>query len=171
MDERLMKTKENIKANILFDKCVGFLRAIGIPVHFRPIANDSFLPGISIDKGEIVVDMEKLKYPGDILHEAGHIAVISKEERFLLSGNITENRPGSEGEEMSVMLWTYAACLELNIPAELVFHTDGYKGESQWIIDQYRNGNYIGLPLLVWMGLAHDAKEEEGFPKMIKWLK
>jgi hypothetical protein len=71
-----MEIMELSKANSLLDKSVGFLRAIGIPVHFKPIATDCFLPGISIINGEIVVDMEKLKYPGDILHKAGHIAVM-----------------------------------------------------------------------------------------------
>ena len=59
-----------------FQKAVDFIQSIGISVLFREIPEKSFLPGISIKAGEIIVDPEKLKYPGDILHEAGHIAVV-----------------------------------------------------------------------------------------------
>lgn len=153
----------------LIDIISAFIREKGIEIKESDDEPGIFFPGIAIRNGVLVINRKQMLYPGDLLHEAGHIAVA--EDRPALNGDVRAGRPGKEGEEMSVMLWTYAACLNLNIPAEIVFHADGYKGESQWIIEQYCNGNYIGLPLLVWMGLAHDSQIEGGFPKMIKWVK
>jgi hypothetical protein len=59
-----------------FDKAVAFIRSIGIPVQFHPIpigslGGDSFLPGLMIENDSLLINTTKLKYPSDILHEAG----------------------------------------------------------------------------------------------------
>ncbi|MGZ3861718.1 MAG: hypothetical protein ACXVPN_00465 [Bacteroidia bacterium] len=147
-----------------------FLGSIGIETIEKDFEEKSFLAGLKIENGKLIVCRQKLLYPGDILHEAGHIAVTPGIERRKLNDNVVTNRPGSEGEEMAAMLWSYAACIHLKIDPGIVFHKDGYKGSSEWILDNYRNRNFIGLPLLKWMGLA-SQKEEAGFPKMLKWLR
>jgi hypothetical protein len=155
----------------LIDLICHFICQRGMVVAEGITASDTFFPGIAIKNGELIIDRQQLLYPGDLLHEAGHIAVAPPEDRCKLNDNVTSERPGSEGEEMSVMLWTYAACLELGISPTVVFHAEGYKGDSQWIVDQYKAGNFIGLPLLVWMGLAKDATAPGGFPTMLKWMR
>lgn len=148
-----------------------FLAGIGIEVLEDDIPGDTFLPGLEIRQGKVCYDRERLLYPGDLLHEAGHIAVSSKNERDGLNENITDNHPEKSGEELAVMLWTYAVCLEIGLAPEIIFHPDGYKGNSSWILENYASGNYIGLPLLVWMQMAKDASEPGGYPKMQKWLR
>ena len=160
-----------IKEKAALEKVTGFLTAVGIIVHYSPVSETSFLPGILIKNGELVIDIQRLQHPGDILHEAGHIAVAPPADRAILHDNVTANRPGTEGEEMSVLLWSYAACLHLGIPPVFVFHPDGYKGESDWLLNNFRSGNYIGLPLLVWMGMTKDPGEPGGYPAMTKWLR
>jgi hypothetical protein len=176
MDEALAKTKELSKANSLFDKSVDFLKAIGIPVHFRAIETDCFLPGINIVNGEIVVDMEKLKYPGDILHEAGHIAVVPASERSALNEQAIIKREQRDAEEMMVIAWSYAACVYLGIDASFVFHDEGYKGGGSYISDSFKNGNYFGVPMLQWVGMALEKKNEAEpdksvYPAMLQWLR
>jgi hypothetical protein len=149
---------------------LSFLEKIGIPVRMEKIEIKTFVPGITIEKGALLIDMEKLLYPGDVLHEAGHIAVTPTSERAQLSV-VT-----GDGEEISAILWSYAAAKEINIPEEIIFHPDGYKGESNWLIENFKNGNYIGLPLLEWMGLTAGKKKAEQlnispFPNMIRWLR
>lgn len=61
--------------------------------------------------------------------------------------------------EMAVIAWSVAAALHLSISLTEVFHPEGYKGEWKWLMEQYESKNYIGLPLLQWMGLA--AFEDE----------
>ena len=150
-----------------FAQIEAFLTQIGIPIQRSTLIDETFLPGILIDRGRLIIDLQKLAYPGDILHEAGHIAVTSATERPLLGGNITINNPQKEGDELAVLLWTYAACRQINTDPSVVFHPMGYKGQSDWLIDQFERGQYMGLPLLVWMGLT----TTDGFPAMQRWLR
>jgi|SRR6476661_799117 len=152
---------------VYLPKMLDFIAGVGIEVVETPIYGASFLPGILIDHGRLLVDRRRLLYPGDVLHEAGHIAVSTAAERATLGGNITAGKPEKEGDEMAVLLWSYAACQALDIPAEVVFHPAGYKGQSEWLLNNFRSGQYTGLPLLVWMGLT----TTEAFPRMSSWLR
>ncbi len=161
---------------IMFEKAVTFIQNIGIPVHFSTLEGYCFLPGISILNGEIVVDIEKLKYPGDILHEAGHIAVVPANERSTLNEETIIHREQRDAEEMMVIAWSYAACVHLGIDAGFVFHDDGYKGGGSYIADNFKTGNYFGVPMLQWTGMALGKKNEEEpdkpvYPIMLQWLR
>ncbi|GAB4045582.1 hypothetical protein [Spirosoma litoris] len=163
-----MKTKQELVSTIR-----DFVTQIGIENRDATLPDDTFLPGLLIDQGKLFIDSEKLLYPGDILHEAGHIAVTLPDQRPFLSGNIIDNSPEKMGDEIAVLLWTYAACLHIGIAPEVVFHPAGYKGDSEWLIDQFTSRNYMGLPLLVWMGLADDVSinSPNSFPTMKMWLR
>jgi len=106
----------------LFEKAVAFLHSIGIPVHFRSFDGKSFLPGISIVNGEIVVNPDTLKYPGDILHEAGHIAVVPAADRASLNEESIANREMREAEEMMAIAWSFSACVHRHNDPRFVFH-------------------------------------------------
>ena len=84
------------------------------------------MPGLSIRNGCLIIDPEKLLYPGDILHEAGHIAVVPAEMRQALNDDVT-NTQFDEGCEMAAIAWSYAACRYLSIDPHIVFHEHGYK--------------------------------------------
>ena len=155
-----------------------FLEEIGFRIHKQLITEETFLPGILISHGELIIDEGKLLYPGDILHEAGHLAVMTPEERINSKGNVgnTVNPQQAAGEEMMAICWSYAASCKLGLAPEVVFHPDGYKGSSDWLIEQYTSGNYMGLPILQWIGLCYDAKmaaanKAEAYPQMSKWLR
>lgn len=175
MEIDLIKTKESSIASSTFDKAVTFLKEIGILIHFRPIDTDCFLPGINIENGKIVVDMEKMKYPGDILHEAGHIAVVPSNERSSLDENTIAKRESRDAEEMMAIAWSYAACVHLNIDASFVFHDYGYKEGGSNIAENFKAGRYIGVPMLQWVGMALEKKNEAEpdkpvYPAMLQWL-
>lgn len=160
------------RSDSILEQIYAFLEKIGIEVIEATIPDATFLPGILIRQGKLIIDRDKLAYPGDVLHEAGHIAVTIPSERPCLDGNITEGRPDKQGDELAVILWTYAACQHISIPPEIVFHTQGYKGDSEWLLEGFKNKQYIGLPLLIWMGMTQDeAAPEGGFPKMTTWLR
>lgn len=148
-----------------------FIRSIGISVVPGIVPGNTFLPGIEIVEGALVYDEDAMEYPGDLLHEAGHIALIPAAFRTKLSGNVAEHEFTDGGEEIGVMLWTYAACKAIEIDPSIVFHSNGYKGQSTWLLDQYESGNYIGLSLLQWMELCGRDDESSTFPQMIKWLR
>lgn len=156
--------------------CIDFLAEIGIPVSYKKLEGPCFLPGLSIGNGTVIIDTDALKYPGDILHEAGHIAVVPANERATLDGATIDKRHNREAEEMMAIAWSYAACIHLDIDPSFVFHDDGYKGGGSFIVDNFREKKYFGLPMLQWTGMAMDEKTARtsglpAYPSMIKWLR
>jgi len=151
----------------ILESIVNFLDSINILVVEKKLSNSTFLPGLNLKGNKILMDIDKLKYPGDLLHEAGHIAVTEENIRPLIgTEEISSNWP-TNGDEIAAILWSYAASCHLNLELKIVFHPDGYKNDSEWLINQFNNQHYIGLPLLEWMSLAN----KEDFPVMKKWLR
>ncbi len=162
--------------NDALQKAVAFINSIGITTTYTTLAPDSFLPGLSIEAGEILIDIAALKYPGDVLHEAGHLAVMPAAERKHANAESIALRPHREAEEMMSICWSYAACMHLQLPASFVFHNQGYQGGGTNLANNFNNKRYIGLPMLQWIGLACDeqnaaAKGIAPYPAMIKWLR
>lgn len=153
-------------------KIMAFLQEIGIEIRSGAVPADTFLPGILVDGDALVVDEAKLKYPGDLLHEAGHLAVAPAEQRKRLFNDVSKQA----GDELAALAWSWAALKHLDLAPEIVFHANGYKGESAWLIDMFSSGGQMGVPLLQWMGLTaepHKAAElgMAPFPAMSKWLR
>lgn len=151
---------------------VEFLRAIGLEIRAEETSCETFLPGIDIRHGALVYDETKLRHPGDLLHEAGHLALKSPVERAASS----RDAGGDPGEEMGAIAWSYAAVVHLNLPPEVVFHPDGYFGGSTALIQNFTTGHSIGVPMLVWHGLAEVARRGHPaagpvYPAMIRWLR
>ncbi|MFP5236428.1 MAG: GNAT family N-acetyltransferase [Acidobacteriota bacterium] len=150
------------------DRIVAFLREIGLEVQLGLVPSNSFLPGIQVVRNGLRVDRDALKYPGDLLHEAGHLAVMTRERR-------NEEFPHSNdaAEEMAAMAWSYAAALHIGIAPEIVFHEAGYRGQSASLLDGYRRGTLNGQPILWWLGLT--TPELPGnptiYPKMLRWVR
>jgi len=150
---------------------MDFLERIGLPVRLGPVEESSFLPGILIDRGVIVVDESKLKYPGDLLHEAGHLAVLPAARR-----NRLQFDAGNDGgEEMAAIAWSYAAALHLGLDPAVVFHEGGYRGGSAALLENFSAGRYLGLPMLQWLGLAEDQRTAAAggrrpYPEMVRWV-
>ena len=105
--------------------------------------------------------------------QAGHIAVTAEEWRPLIGTDEMDLAWPTEGDEIAAILWSYAALRHLDLKPEVVFHPEGYKNQSAWLIEQFGNKNYIGLPLLEWMGLCSVSGNEgvKPFPNMLKWLR
>jgi hypothetical protein len=119
-----------------------------------------------------LVDQARLKYPGDLLHEAGHLAVKPEEERRQ-SGSDAGNDPA---EEMMAIAWSFAALVHLQLSPEIVFHADGYRGGSQALIDNFTQGHTFGVPMLQWLGMTADQQQAKRlgiapYPQMIRWLR
>jgi hypothetical protein len=148
-----------------------FLGEIGIVVRWERIVEPTVLTGLTIDRGQIVVDETELQHPGDLLHEAGHLAILPATERTSISGTA-----GSDpGHEMTAIAWSYAALCHLNLEPEVVFHEDGYRGGSANLIDNFSQGRYIGVPVLQWLGMTADDNQAarlgvDPFPKMLQWV-
>lgn len=155
--------------------CIKFIRSIGIEVVFAQLS-ESFLPGIHINEGKLFVDPAALAFPGDILHEAGHIAVVPLAERQQLNAQSIAERPQREAEEMMAIAWSYAACRHLGLSSSFLFHEGGYKGGGAYLAENFDNKRYIGLPMLQYCGLCFDEKNaalnhQQPYPYMQKWTR
>lgn len=149
----------------------AFLIDIGIPVRAGTLPRTDFLPGICVDTGVIIVDESRLAHPGDLLHEAGHLAVMTPADREAPEPDISD-----AGFEMAAIAWSYAAAIHLGIDLGIVFHADGYSGGSRAIIDNFGAGRYFGVPILIWLGMTDDPKcaGQTGmmpYPIMRRWLR
>lgn len=151
-------------------RLLSFMDEIGLDWQPAVLDASTFLPGLCINEGSLQVDAGRLQYPGDILHEAGHLAVTPALERSTLGPGDMQD----PGLEIAALAWSYAACLHLGMAPEVVFHPAGYKGEAAWLVATFRSGGTLGQPLLAWMGLTSWGSQGDGtarFPAMARWLR
>lgn len=160
-----------------YERCLqlilDFLKEIGIGTRFVPgPLENTFVPGIRIENGSLSICRAQLLYPGDLLHEAAHLAVVPPETR----AKMNDSAGDSGGDEMAAIAWSYAALRHLRLSPDIVFHPEGYKGGSKSIIENFTAGRYFGVPLLQLYGLSREKKQaeekgEEAFPVMKKWTR
>ena len=146
-------------------KITTFLDEIGIPVFWETIQEQTFLPGILLRNGTIVIDKAKLLYPGDILHEAGHLAVMPPRIRTNMTADLGMN-PIHQGGELMAIAWSYAACMHMGIDPHIVFHEQGYKGGGKEIVENFKERRFFGVSTLAWQEMTY----EKTFPRMRSWL-
>jgi len=161
--------------NELTGRIAAFLNEIGIRTIPAKLDAETFLPGILVSNGRLLIDEEKLAFPGDLLHEAGHLAVAPASLRAALSDEVVLPDLNPTDLEMQAIAWSYAACAHLEIDPRIVFHENGYKGKSERLLFNFSLGVVVGLPGLEERGMAFsEGKSREigvlPFPKMHKWL-
>lgn len=168
---------DTITSTELFEKAVAFINETGIPCKSAILEHPTFLPGLDIQNGCIFYDKERMLYPGDILHEAGHLAVLSPSFRKeACSPDKLSDNLEAGAAEMAAIAWSWAAICHLQIPAEFVFHPHGYKGASASILENFSQGRYFGVSMLQWLGMTKEAKhtthtDDPAFPNMTHWLR
>jgi len=160
----------------LLERIADFICAVGITVRYASLEPGTFLPGVDIREGSIIVDRQQLKYPGDLLHEAGHIASVPPGERATLDAVSIGLRKDRAAEEMMAIAWSYAACRHLGIDPAYVFHEEGYQGGGPQIAREFEAGRYFGVPMLQWAGMTTEPRQATGaadavYPAMRCWLR
>ena len=94
---------------------VDFLTSIGIRVRTGSVPADAFLPGLRIVDGGLIFDPAALRWPGDLLHEAGHIATVPSALRPILNDALADAPTSPHGGEAEatrndpgkLILWPY----------------------------------------------------------------
>jgi hypothetical protein len=143
------------------DRIVGFLDGIGMPCRSESLQDETFLPGIVVQDGCLVYDPARLLYPGDLLHEAGHLAIMAPERRTRAKPNVGKYA----AEEMAAIAWSYAAVVHLELDPTVLFHENGYRGQSASLVHMYTTQPLPpGVPILQWLGMT------TGYPVMTRWL-
>jgi hypothetical protein len=176
----------------------GFLNDIGIPCAEGYVPDESFLPGVAVAGGTLVYDAAALGSPGDLLHEAGHIALVPARFRGLVDDDVDAvitglidgtatlpagAAPATDGEiallrqsEPVAGAWSYAAAMAIGAPAACVFWGETYRGKAEALIGQLEQGFHIGIQWLARFGYCTapppfgDPMEPAPFPHMRRWL-
>ncbi|MEM8725997.1 MAG: hypothetical protein AAGE86_10800 [Pseudomonadota bacterium] len=148
--------------------CLAFLAEVGIEVGPLGDHEAQLLEGLAIINGRLLIYPDTPVWPGDLLHEAGHIAVAAPQDRKTL-GPVDPDG----ADEMAAIAWSYAAAQACGVGLEQLFHDGGYRGDSASLRAAFANGSYIGAPMLGFFGLTdpdgHDG--DHPFPAMIRWLR
>lgn len=176
-----------------------FVRSIGIPVHEGTPADvaGSFVPHLRVAKGELVVNLDEV-YPGDILHEAGHLATIPAQFRHLADGTLRvvfkamdqylKDNPQGLGAwpedpicrgilqcgEAEAAAWQYAAAQEIGMPDVWLFPEGSFQGEAEETLMRLKANAYFGINGLQaanWTRVhAMGNPALPHYPKMAFWL-
>ena len=157
-------------ADPLVTKLATFVQSLGIEVRACPIDWKTQFPGLEIRAGAVLVDESQLIHPGNILHEAGHLAVHDPAKR-----SHPKFSP-SKGEELGALAWSYAAVVHLGLGAELVFYPGSYHDWDTALLENFAEGRYVGVPMLQRYGMAVEPRlaPERGvepYPHMLRWIR
>jgi hypothetical protein len=174
---------------------VEFLNRVGIPTTLGPFGREGFLPGVSVWDGGLRVDPSHLVAAGDLLHEAGHMAVVPAALRRRLGNDLQRSLDaaaaeigfegpvlefiGRLGEPMAIA-WSYAALRKAGLPVECVFFPGSYNlnGDPAHLLHVLETGNSFGIDGLARLGMTgnagvHRLLFDNGlppFPHMTRWL-
>jgi hypothetical protein len=149
---------------------LDFLRGIGIRIVGGAVPGDALLPAMTVRNGVLLYDPARPGWVGDLLHEAGHLAVTDPALRDTLV------QVGDDpAEEMAAIAWSYAAAMAIGMPVATLFHA-GYKGGPEYLIAAFAGGSPIGLPMLQYWGMAartttDGSDDGPAFPAMRTWLR
>ena len=157
-------------------RLADFISEIGLDIVSVELSTKTFLPGILVENGKILADETKLTYPGDLLHDAGHLALAPGKLRSTLNGEVALPGVHMQSFEVGVIAWSYAAILHLGLDPRVVFHAGGYGVESERVMQNFTLGAYIGVNVLQDVGLAAMGNRAielgvDPYPHMIKWLR
>ncbi|MEW5848838.1 MAG: aspartyl/asparaginyl beta-hydroxylase domain-containing protein [Myxococcota bacterium] len=161
----------------LLTRITAFLDEIGIPCRAGTISRATVLPGLDIQDGVLLFDLSRRPHLGDLLHEAGHLAVLKPDVRA--TATAPDNLVGDldvGAAEMGAIAWSWAAVVHLGLDPEVVFHAHGYRGNARQLVADFKAGRYLAVPLLQWMGMTTDPhgrgpRGTQVYPAMKHWLR
>lgn len=152
-------------------RCLAFLDEIGIEVDWLQDGASQLLEGLAIVGGRLLIDPDTPVWPGDLLHEAGHIAVADPELRPALGPLVADPT-----DEMMAIGWSWAAAKVCGLAPHHLFHDGGYRGDGARLAKAFMLGQNIGAPMLGYYGMCCDtatglAEGKPSYPAMLRWLR
>jgi tetratricopeptide (TPR) repeat protein len=146
------------------NRATSFFKEIGLPFVVVPSYQadppDIFFKGCWLEAGKLHFCPKRVQV-GELLHEAGHLALLPRSLwAELKPGTLeVETLYGDPGAEA----WDYAAAIVTGIPLFMVF-TQGFAGQSWDALMLFDQGIHPGIRLLEEGGLAAP------FPRMKRWF-
>jgi len=167
-------------------KIIDFLNSIGIRTKYCSYPIKGFLPNVFISAGVLYYTEDTL--PSDILHEAGHIAIIPEEYRAFCTGDMekcvqtiwAKAKAAGELEEIDGYMcrallqasdveataWAWAAGKFLEIPEAEIILDSQYEGNGKNIRFMLSTNSYFGINGL---RAARMLKSVREYPVLQKW--
>jgi hypothetical protein len=175
-----------------FKKTVDFLNGIGLKVEIERGAQ-GFIKGVCIRNGALFVDPGAS--PSNILHEAGHLAVLPSRFRQIASDNISavqtmmmeqvdftdpdngEARLAMQSGDPEASAWAWAAGLAIGLPEGQIIQDHEYQNTGDEVRMMLARKSYLGINGLATTkicalreGPFADAMGLPAYPKLARWL-
>lgn len=184
----------NTHSGPFVDQAVAFLDSIGIPCQAEPGAV-GFLPGIDIRDGVLHYDPQVPV--SNLLHEAGHLAILPGEYRRRAGSNISGivkamfqelaavaardvdgplTRAMMQTSDPEATAWAWAVGEHLGIPLEQIILPHEYDGEGESIARCLRMRGYVGINGLAHAGFCvvrpglEKVYGRPAFPRLAMWV-
>lgn len=174
------------KPHRYLSKAITALKRINLPykqVPLTAIPDDSFFPGMTVDRGVLKFHAGTV-HPGELLHEAGHLALYPKQKWYEIKGTFPSFDPFPTGfpfGDLAVEAWSAALAVSVGIP--IAVHTsqmgnadrhnddgkgvdlaDGYASFAGFnVAEQLMDKKHVGITFLAVMGMTDD------WPNMRRW--
>jgi hypothetical protein len=172
-------------------KAMDFLNGIGLPISVVPGAT-AFLELIRVVDGRLEID--PACPVSNVLHEAGHLAVVPSQFRHLMTGDLDEgtrlmfaeiNKMGLEPDdplsraamqagECEATAWAWAAGEHLGIPPEVIILDSEYENDGEEMRDMLMARQYFGINGLMHAGFcvtrANPRRKLPVYPNLAHWL-
>lgn len=165
-------------------RCVAFLESIGLSVRIiEKVPEDSFLTTVYIDCGTLCITAQASV--SDLLHEAGHVALIPSKYRLRAKGDLYEAltdmwdevfdtepedspiwRAAMQCGDTEATAWAWAAGTHLGYKHEDIINTEQYDGDGDEIRFMLNAKQYFGIHGLMASGMTTKAT----YPTLTKWL-
>ena len=184
-----------IKQMLVDQRIVDFLIKVGIKASIKQLTErellNCFLPGVLLHAGSLLIDPSA--DAGDVLHDAGHLAIfpkvirpycsqptISEPEtmlRILRANNIKPTEKDLSAlqycyDDQGPQGWQYAASVNLELDTMTGFNT-GFDTDQEGIDihDSIKAsiGSFLGHRTSVTLYYLGMLKSKAAFPQMLKW--
>ncbi len=143
-------------------KAIAFLRSIKIPLResppTEPCPQKTFFPWVWIENSTLVYRKNSVDV-GQLLHEAGHLALMTPAKRALASPNGLP--PGPIFGDLAVEAWDYYAAIAADIFPMLIF-AKNFDNKGLQVYTQLDKGVHYGIPILKDIGFLKGDQ-------MVRW--
>lgn len=167
---------------------INFLNSIGIKCHIVENVKNSFLKAILIKDGELY--LTKKCNISDILHEAGHLAILPPLYRKQANGDLKvllkkmykeidttlpENEKYMYCEDNEATAWAFSCGTYLKLPHSQIILKKQYQNTGKDVLFGLRHNSHFGIHGLARAGWCsvkkiHTTVDKPLYPNLNKWL-